>query len=304
KRAKKEASESAEPSDTSKSEVHRKSARLSKRTSSDQDVSPSVQSAPGKAHDLPPRPKKRAKSKAFPCPTPLSRVMPPIKEPVIPTPEVVIAQPAPSDKTSFSLSYRSKSIPAPMVEIVCMVMEAPSDGGPTDDVSTEPEAMQLSTLSPPGQADFPFTIAEEACSLDDDTGAINVIPDTEVTAPKVPTSTISEAEPRSEPDAPSSETLALVPHESAIIVEVPPLAVASSSLRSSVLSTLSNKKASLALLIAYQDSFKDEDMACLAELKAIEEEIARLQACHSEGQVVSAASRSPKQILRVGKTVL
>ncbi|ERM95280.1 hypothetical protein AMTR_s00008p00085400 [Amborella trichopoda] len=146
---------------------------------------------------------------------------------------------------SFSLSCHSESISAPMVETVCIVMEAPSDGGPTDVVSTELEIVEPSTLSPPGQTDFPCVITEEAGNLDDDIKAISVVPDIEVTASKVPISTVLEAEPRFQPDAPSSETLTLVPHKPAIIVEVPPLVVVSSSLLSSVSSTLSNKEASL-----------------------------------------------------------
>ncbi|ERM95388.1 hypothetical protein AMTR_s00008p00221460 [Amborella trichopoda] len=155
----KKASKSTKPCTTAEPEVRRKSIRQSKRALSSLDAPPSVQTISSEAHDSSSRPKKRAKKKVFPSLTLPSEVVPPIQEPVIAAPKVVIARPS-----SF----------------------------------------------------------------------------------EVPTLVASYEEPQSKPNAPSSETLAPVPHEPAIIAEIPPLVVASfSSLPSSISNTLSNRKASL-----------------------------------------------------------
>ncbi|ERN15348.1 hypothetical protein AMTR_s00036p00141250 [Amborella trichopoda] len=98
-------------------------------------------------------------------------------------------------QTSLSISYRSKSVLPLVIKTTTPVADDP----------IEPEIVQSSTLSPLSYGDFLCTITIEGNILDDGTGAISVAPDTEITAPEVPSSTISEVEPPSKPDVPLSE---------------------------------------------------------------------------------------------------
>ncbi|ERN09113.1 hypothetical protein AMTR_s00014p00111430 [Amborella trichopoda] len=105
-----------------------------------------------------------------------------------------------------------------MVETVCMVMEAPNDGGPTDVVSTKPEIVQPSTISP--------QVSDVELRSEPDAPSSKILNLVDVTTPEMPTSTVSNVEPRFELKATPDE--ALVPFESSITIEAPSLAMASS----------------------------------------------------------------------------
>ncbi|ERN02968.1 hypothetical protein AMTR_s00134p00075640 [Amborella trichopoda] len=250
---KKKKVESHEPSATVKPEVRRKSTGLNKKAFSSLDASPSIHSSLNEAADLTPRSKKRAKTKASPSQTLPSTVATPIQETI---PKVVITQPGSSGQTSFNLSWRPESVPFAVVEIEASIANDP----------TAFQIVQSLTISSLRQGDFLGTIPEEGNILEDDTDAIDValiaptISEVEpqsrpaetlelmvVSASEMVISMISEAEPHSQPNVPSSEILAVVPQEPAIIAEVPSLVVASSSsLPSSVSRSILKMKAPLA----------------------------------------------------------
>ncbi|ERM97996.1 hypothetical protein AMTR_s00117p00138510 [Amborella trichopoda] len=204
RREKKEASGSSEPTTTPKPAVFRKSARLSKRTSS-QDASPSLQLVSGEAHDLPPRPKKSVKSKASFSPTPLPEVMCSVHELAIPAYHNPINF-SWSDFFQLELSFRD--YPCPHNGNNCVVIEA-TNGGMTNALSTDHEVVHCSTFSSPGQAHFTCTIIEEVGGLDSGIGLISVVHDTDIEALKVPNSLVSDTEPKSESDSPVNQSLLL-----------------------------------------------------------------------------------------------
>ncbi|ERN04949.1 hypothetical protein AMTR_s00080p00137790 [Amborella trichopoda] len=142
--------------------------------------------------DLPPRLKKRAKTKASPNPTLPSEVTVHVQETV---PEVVVAQPSSSGQTTFNLSRRSESAPPPIVEIEAPLAEKP----------TEPIVVQCPTLSSLSQENFLCTITEEGHILEKHSEANGIALNVEVTTSKVLALTTLESEPQ--PDVPSSATL-------------------------------------------------------------------------------------------------
>ncbi|ERM97982.1 hypothetical protein AMTR_s00117p00123640 [Amborella trichopoda] len=150
----------------------KKSARQSKRALSSSYAFPSIPPASSKGIDIPPRPKKCAKTKASPSPISPSEVITPTQE--------VIRKAAGAQSSASGRG--SESAPLPSIDT-----EAPLADSPTDPVTVQ--SLTRSSLSP---GDFIYSITEEG----DITEAICEAPDVEVAIPEISTPITSDAEPQ------------------------------------------------------------------------------------------------------------